>query len=68
VSPLDVGDGSGDKQTCKAFPTGIPDDIWWNVDDHRQPVEGDHGVQWDPLDGAEFPEWAMADATQEQGG
>jgi hypothetical protein len=47
------------EQTCTAFPDGIPDDIWWNRFDHRQPHSGDHGVGWEPLDGAEFPDWAM---------
>lgn len=53
VSPLETG---GDKQTCTAFPKGIPDDIWWNRADHRQPVSGDNGIRWD---GAEFPEYAL---------
>ena len=56
VSPLDR---EGDAQTCSAFPVGIPDDIWWNRADHRQPVEGDNGIQWESLDGATFPEYAM---------
>jgi len=63
VSPLDsvataVAVDDGAKQTCKAFPGGIPDAIWWNQADHRQPFDGDHGLQWKPKDGAKFPEWA----------
>lgn len=60
ISPLDVGDGTGDIQTCAAFPDEIPANIWWNRVDHRQPVKGDHGIQWAPREGAEFPEWALA--------
>jgi hypothetical protein len=61
-SPLDQPnlDGVPDPpQTCDAYPGGIPDDIWWNRADHRQPQPGDHGIGWAPLDGAEFPEYAM---------
>lgn len=36
---------------CDAFPNGIPDAITTNQTDHRRPVEGDQGMQWqqDPL-------------------
>ena len=44
---------------CAAFPTGIPDRIFHNEVDHRQPVEGDHGLQWIPRDGAVFPTYAF---------
>lgn len=42
-------------QTCDAFPDGIPGGIILNEVDHRQPVEGDHGLQFerDHLFGAE---------------
>lgn len=32
---------------CTAFPTGIPDAIYLDGADHRQPIEGDQGVQWE---------------------
>ena len=51
------GDFSGGP-TCTAFPDAIPDEIWWNRLDHREPVPGDGGVTWDS-DGQEFPEWAL---------
>lgn len=50
-------------QSCAAFPLpgGVPDDIWWNEFDHRQPHSGDHGVQWEPADDGEpYPDWALA--------
>lgn len=58
ISPLDRGD-EGEAQTCDAFPAGIPEAIWWNRSDHRAPYDGDHGIRWESLDGAAFPDWAM---------
>lgn len=31
---------------CKAFPTGIPDDITHNEFDHRNRYPGDHDIQY----------------------
>ncbi len=33
---------------CTAFPTGIPAAIITNATDHRQPVAGDNGIQYEP--------------------
>jgi hypothetical protein len=33
--------------TCSAFPKGIPEQIWQGRDEHRQPVEGDRGIQFE---------------------
>ena len=31
---------------CKAFPTGIPDEIWSGIISHRRPYHGDGDVQY----------------------
>lgn len=33
--------------TCKAFPKGIPAGILEGTLDHRQPVRGDKGIQYE---------------------
>ena len=33
---------------CDAFPEEIPFAIWVGENDHRQPVEGDHGIRFEP--------------------
>ena len=37
-----------DGSFCSAFPDGIPVGIIDSQVDHREPVEGDHGIQFDP--------------------
>ncbi len=44
---------------CAAFPAGIPDAVYEMVLDHRQPVDGDHGVRWQS-NGQPYPEYALA--------
>lgn len=61
-SPLDAENTTGRTGPfCAAFPDAIPARIFANEVDHRQPVPGDRGLQWAPLDGdAEFPDWAFS--------
>lgn len=51
-SPLDSG---LDRQTCEAYPTGIPDAIWNGSADHRKSYPGDRGLRWKSDDGAKYP-------------
>lgn len=41
----------GGARRCKAFPTGIPDEVRFGLHDHHKPFPGDHGIQFEPLDG-----------------
>lgn len=57
--PIARGETDTTLQTCTAYPKGIPDKIWTNRADHRQPQDRDHGIRWEPDGDAQFPEWAM---------
>src|SRR5262249_15596048 len=47
-----------DRSFCAAFPDGIPVAVFHNGADHRQPIEGDHGIRWES-NGEPFPEYAF---------
>lgn len=38
------------KNACDAFPDGIPGGVFLNLLDHRKPIDGDHGIQFEPKD------------------
>lgn len=37
------------RNTCDAFPDGIPDEIWRGDNAHKNPYPGDHGIQYEPI-------------------
>ena len=39
---------------CRAFPDGIPPEIWVEGHDHREPVPGDRDVRFEPREDANF--------------
>ena len=48
--------------SCDAFPAGIPAAIAVDMADHREPIEGDHGIQFefnegDPTAHDRFGQW-----------
>lgn len=53
--------GYGAPPSCEAFPHGIPSIILEEGADHRQPIEGDNGIQFEAREGvtpAEIEAWA----------
>jgi hypothetical protein len=36
--------------TCLAFPDGIPEDVIEGIVEHREPIEGDHGIRFELKD------------------
>lgn len=42
---------------CAAFPAGVPDEIRSGIKRHFKPIEGDHGLQFEPVDDA--PQWVF---------
>jgi hypothetical protein len=46
------------QKACKAFPNGIPADIWDGDNHHTTPVAGDHGLRLQLREGNKFqPSW-----------
>lgn len=36
---------------CRAFPEGIPNDIFWNKIDHNNNIDGDKGIKFEAVEG-----------------
>jgi hypothetical protein len=44
-----VNKSDSDVLCCKAFPSGIPDEILQGEHDHREPYSGDNGILYEPV-------------------
>ena len=38
------------KHYCKAYPNGIPDDMFWNKIKHDKNIDGDNGIKFEDID------------------
>lgn len=38
-----------ENHTCKAYPDGIPPEIWLGKNDHTKPYPGDSGIQFEKV-------------------
>ena len=45
-----IYDETTERVVCAAFERGIPSPILHNMEDHREPIEGDQGIQWEPTE------------------
>lgn len=44
---LNEGSIAEPRMTCKAFPKGIPTEIWDGRNPHIEPYPGDHNIQFE---------------------
>lgn len=42
------------KHCCKAFPDGIPEDVFWNKIRHNENIENDNGIKFEQIDWKEY--------------
>lgn len=53
-----------EENVCTAFPDGIPREIFFGYNQHRGPVDGDHGIHWEPVEGMEWMDVPMTEGTE----
>ena len=44
-----IGRNNEDKDICKAFPDGIPDNVFWGDINHKTHIDGDNGYKFESL-------------------
>jgi hypothetical protein len=44
---LSPGDELNQRPICAAFPDGIPREVLSGKNDHREPIDGDNGIQFE---------------------
>lgn len=44
-----LGKKENDIRYCKAFPDGIPSDVFLSKVIHDKPIEGDHGILYEEV-------------------
>lgn len=45
-----LGEKENGTDYCKAFPEGIPSDVFWSKIIHDKPIEGDHGILYEKIE------------------
>ena len=45
-----LGKKENSKHYCKAFPEGIPSDVFWSKITHDKPIEGDHNILYEKIE------------------
>lgn len=46
----------GQRKTCKAFPKGLPAEIWLGENKHQEPFPGDNGIRFEQIPGTKMKE------------
>ena len=46
IYKLDSGESIG---ICTAYPSGIPNEIYYQYEDHTKPFPGDNGILFEPI-------------------
>lgn len=45
-----IGKNNEGVYICSAFPNGIDNDVFWGEIEHNNPLNGDNGIQFAPIE------------------